>query len=527
MFKTGDILKNIERLRSELKSIKYPEQIDQECLKEGNPLFFLPILHYTVLSFSKYFAQYLLENDYELFSKSDKDFIAKLFLAMIHLFNFKPSLNPRQFFSSGYAEAKVIFCLEVLKIVKSEHNTLVKKYYSLSVNAKNLSNKTKGKFNDSFRSNKSQNEDKKSKPRQEYSENNKTFEVEKFDSDNDVADFTPSPKFNDDEKINYDFEKEDYTKKLNHDYQRNKNYSGSRSYTDYSEEEPYNKDKLNYNYPDTTTIPPTKSKKQEIKNNFDFSQIVEIINSLSNSVKDMTSRIESFKTNIENRVEKVEAEVILLKNKLNLIESNLNANILNNNSEKINDKNFNINNQSLINNESNSNFFIPNESNEHIFSFSEDHQGTMRMMNEVKEVKENLNKYKKNIEIQSNDKTENKSSIFHSKKENDEHKLNIHPQEENLRNFHNKKDNQENNKNYNTLPSHNKDSKINNLNSFKSKINSVNNGINLVNNYSQNNNSIMNKIPTKILNEIEDTDSIIQRVANRFKETQRLLNEFK
>jgi hypothetical protein len=35
-----------------------------------------------------------------------------------------------------------------------------------------------------------------------------------------------------------------------------------------------------------------------------------------------------------------------------------------------------------------------------------------------------------------------------------------------------------------------------------------------------------NRLPSRILNEIDETDSIIERVANRFRETQKLLNDF-
>ena len=68
MHKSGDINKNIEKLKIELKQIRYPETIDTSQMTDGNPLIFLPIIHYAFLSYSKYVAQYLFDNEYELFS---------------------------------------------------------------------------------------------------------------------------------------------------------------------------------------------------------------------------------------------------------------------------------------------------------------------------------------------------------------------------------------------------------------------------------------------------------------------------
>ena len=50
MFRTGDIQKNIEKLRIELHQIKYPDKPDSEILRSGNPEIFLPIIHYTLLT---------------------------------------------------------------------------------------------------------------------------------------------------------------------------------------------------------------------------------------------------------------------------------------------------------------------------------------------------------------------------------------------------------------------------------------------------------------------------------------------
>ena len=158
MHKSGDLNKNIEKLKNELRLIKFSDNIDIDLLKDGNPMVFLPILHYVFLSYSKHIAQLLLDNEYELFSKSDRDFIEKIFKALINLFNFKPNITIKQFFTNNYAEAKIIFCYDIIKIIKQENNTIIKKQY-IPTNLKTVKN-IKNKNNESFRSAKSSNSNK-------------------------------------------------------------------------------------------------------------------------------------------------------------------------------------------------------------------------------------------------------------------------------------------------------------------------------------------------------------------------------
>ena len=48
----GDINNSFEKLRQELRSLKYPQSITLEDFTEGLPPVFLPIIHYAVLTFS-------------------------------------------------------------------------------------------------------------------------------------------------------------------------------------------------------------------------------------------------------------------------------------------------------------------------------------------------------------------------------------------------------------------------------------------------------------------------------------------
>lgn len=387
MYKTGDLIKNIEKLKIELKQIKYPQKIEADSISEGNPLVFLPILHFTLLSYSKYIAQLLLDNKYELFSKSDKEFINKIFKAMIELFNYKPSINPRQFFMNGYAEGKVIFCLEVIRLVKLEHNSQVKKAYS--VNVKNINVVKRNKSNDSFRSNKSTDRAKDDFVNyNNYNTNSNHNKIRIINHQNESETFEEpeikSPKFRDDEKVDYinnnnnkNNHKTNY--KFNENFVKNFNTEKTNKNTNESfriDNEQNESETENFvittnqfqNEPKKPIfIPKLNRNKQQVEkydslgdprinesgaksHSNDFSAIIGMINGLAGSIKEMTSKIDNFKITIEERVNRMEAEISLIKNKVNILESAKKKTGVNNSEANLN----------------------LSENNEHIFSFADD-----------------------------------------------------------------------------------------------------------------------------------------------------------
>lgn len=76
MAATGDINNNFEKLKSELKAIKYTNLIKQEEAFEGYPFVFLPIFHHTLLVYSPSVASFIVEKGFDLFAKNDNKFIA-------------------------------------------------------------------------------------------------------------------------------------------------------------------------------------------------------------------------------------------------------------------------------------------------------------------------------------------------------------------------------------------------------------------------------------------------------------------
>ena len=333
MFRTGDIQKNIEKLRIELHQIKYPDKPDSEILRSGNPEIFLPIIHYTLFNSSKYVANYLSQNNYNMFAKCDLDFINSAFKALIKLFDYKPSLSTKQFFSEGFAEAKVLLCSDIINIVKAKHSALCKKAFSHLPPAKPKSNSASSTL-------------KKNTPiiplpkQQELSstiqkEENYSPRFNQNEDDNQYED-VPQPEEMYNPPIVNDNNLEDYAVHLEQNDNDNiEVYESSQE----------------FNIPKQDSIAMTNNSISSIKyaqmqmNNLqsshpnsvsagsgiDFTTLVQVISSLSSSVTQMANKIEKFKVNIEDRMNKVEAEIALIKNRQNIIENKINATPMNEN----------------------------------------------------------------------------------------------------------------------------------------------------------------------------------------------------
>lgn len=195
MFKTGDLNKNLDKLTIELKQIKYPDMLDVEAASNGDPRVYLPILHFTFLVYSNFIAQHLADNKYVLSSKSDKEFIEIIYKALQNLFNYNPNptLKKSQFFSAGSAESKAIFCVDVIRLIKKEHNDMVKKHYASKSVSWDKSNKVskisapnyEKNSNDIFSEVENKNEDKAYN--QYHKKTNSTFERQKQKYQNDKS----------------------------------------------------------------------------------------------------------------------------------------------------------------------------------------------------------------------------------------------------------------------------------------------------------------------------------------------------
>lgn len=122
----GDLTNNREKLRNELKAIKYSEPINIKGLTEGHPSTSLPIIHFCLLGFSKLVAEHLTEQGHDLYMKNDYSFMETVFKILRQHFNYRPVLTIGQFLSIGYAERKILMCLDVINIMKEKHLELLR-----------------------------------------------------------------------------------------------------------------------------------------------------------------------------------------------------------------------------------------------------------------------------------------------------------------------------------------------------------------------------------------------------------------
>jgi len=121
----GDIEANVEKLRAQLRHLSYPVQhLDTHGLFRGNPTVILPILHFLFLSYSSRVARFLSDKGLELRAKTDLRFLEGAYRAVREYGEYKPALTVGQFLSPGFAERKIMFCQDVIEIVKRWHSEL-------------------------------------------------------------------------------------------------------------------------------------------------------------------------------------------------------------------------------------------------------------------------------------------------------------------------------------------------------------------------------------------------------------------
>ena len=372
MFKTGDLSKNINSLILILKQIKFPTNVTTEMLNCGKPEIFLPIIHYTLFNYSEKVAQYLYDNNYDIYAKNDLDFINSVFLCLIKLFNYKPLLNSNQFFKNGFVEGKVILCYDIINLVIEKNKELNK-----NSNKKNIinNNNKKEEISPRLNSNNINNNNNNNNNKIIIEKNPKLLEQNYYDIETGQINNTiPTPMPNISQKfVN--------TNSTNNDNNINNSIKQSSiEIYDSSQDFPLvnhsvydssvasmNNNNNSSNINNVNNNNSINNNNNNNNNNIEINTLVQVITSLSTSVSQMVSKIENFKNNVENRLNKIEAEIILIKNRQNIVETKyVNNNSLdicetnNNNSAEFgtknvgfsfsNDNNNNLNNQKNLSN---------------------------------------------------------------------------------------------------------------------------------------------------------------------------------
>ena len=90
----GDIRANFDKLKIELRQIKYINPVEQGQIFDGVPLAFLPIIHHALLIYSPLVAKYISECGFELQAKSDYKFIQNTYKLLLDNFgSYKPQIT--------------------------------------------------------------------------------------------------------------------------------------------------------------------------------------------------------------------------------------------------------------------------------------------------------------------------------------------------------------------------------------------------------------------------------------------------
>lgn len=337
MYRTGNLQKNIKSLESLLKKVKYKDRLEMSMVESGDPRVFLPILNYVLLDYSSIIASLLNNNSYELFSKSDREFVKTTMLALINLFNYRPALSTDQFFKSGFAEGKTIFCCEVISIVSREHERLEKKMNSMNKigigsESKYIHNKASsfsnlGYTNSSQISNEMQTPDKGVFKKLENPTNFKTannckledpdeeYYNQRVEAHENYLYRSDSPKFASNININKSGFS-NYQERCDEEEDENNYLTVQPVKVECNQTS--NNQNIIHNLIESSSI---KSPPNERSRNGEIEELIEIINTLASSVKDMTGRVDSFKLQIENRLASVETEVYNIKHKFVNLEA--------------------------------------------------------------------------------------------------------------------------------------------------------------------------------------------------------------
>ncbi|KAM6221770.1 centrosomal protein of 44 kDa [Rhynchocyon petersi] len=121
---TGDLKRSLLNLHQVLRSLNYPKEVHFTGLIKGDTAASLPIISYSLTSYSPYIAELLMESNIELIAKNDVRFIDAVYKLLRDQFNYKPILTKKQFLQCGFAEWKIQIVCDILNCVMKKHKEL-------------------------------------------------------------------------------------------------------------------------------------------------------------------------------------------------------------------------------------------------------------------------------------------------------------------------------------------------------------------------------------------------------------------
>lgn len=144
---TGDLRNNLKKLRKQVQSIRYNDDIDHEGLAKGEPNSHLPILYHLFFDYNPNIAGNAAKLGYDIAGKRGADFVQTM-LKLLREMNptYHQVLKVNQFMANGFAERKIILTSVVIDFVKN-HQKLTKSDQKNVVKCKSACgvNKTPGR----------------------------------------------------------------------------------------------------------------------------------------------------------------------------------------------------------------------------------------------------------------------------------------------------------------------------------------------------------------------------------------------
>ncbi|XP_048852617.1 centrosomal protein of 44 kDa isoform X1 [Brienomyrus brachyistius] len=123
---TGDLRGCLRKLERQLRTLKYPREVDYCSLARGDLSSVLPIVSYAFVSYSSHVAEHLVELGVELAGKNDLRFVETVYKVLRDVFHYKPLLTKQQFLQPGFAEHKIGILCDVIGFVTRKHGQLCK-----------------------------------------------------------------------------------------------------------------------------------------------------------------------------------------------------------------------------------------------------------------------------------------------------------------------------------------------------------------------------------------------------------------
>ncbi|XP_019063839.1 centrosomal protein of 44 kDa isoform X4 [Fukomys damarensis] len=121
---TGDLKRSLRKLEQVLRLLNYPREVDYVGLIKGDTAATLPIISYSLTSYSPFVTEHLMECNVELLAKNDLRFTDTVYKLLRDQFDYKPILTKAQFMQHGFAEWKIQIICDILNCVMKKHKEL-------------------------------------------------------------------------------------------------------------------------------------------------------------------------------------------------------------------------------------------------------------------------------------------------------------------------------------------------------------------------------------------------------------------